>query len=97
MIVATIRSGQPVEVPNTPAAAAKTARLPIAIRELYDYRSRLLHGQKNIPNRWAPDDGTSFDERAYQIEVTAMAVLVATLQYLAGRNLDDIVFEYKIG
>ena len=30
MIAATIRSGQPVPVPNTPAAAAITARLPIA-------------------------------------------------------------------
>ena len=30
MMAATIRSGQPVPVPNTPAAAASTARLPIA-------------------------------------------------------------------
>ena len=42
MIAATIRSGQPVPVPNTPAAAASTARLPMASLRVQIQAERML-------------------------------------------------------
>lgn len=66
------------------------------IKKLYGFRSRLLHGQKNIPNKFNADHATPEIERIreshYATRLLGTAVLVASLQCLVHRKLDLLDF-----
>lgn len=71
-----------------------------AFGAVYDFRSRLLHGDIDIPLRFSEYDAVKkyedFHSELYRHEGLAMAALIATLQSLAQRDVNYINFKYEI-
>lgn len=62
--------------------------------EMYDFRSRLVHGDKNFGYKGV--NGVLEEEYSYKImdmNALASAVLIATLQYMCLNNLYDLEFQ----
>jgi hypothetical protein len=67
---------------------------------VYDFRSRLIHGDVDIPVRFTTFDGVakyeSFHSERYEHEALATAVLIATLQWMIKSNAHNLEFEYAV-
>lgn len=67
---------------------------------VYDFRSRLIHGDVDIPVRFTMFDGVEkyekFHSERYGHEALATAVLIATLQWLVKRGEHTLEFEYAV-
>jgi hypothetical protein len=70
---------------------------PREFKNLYNFRSRFVHGDLDVPLAYSPYDGAkareSFSDDSYQAELRACAMLVATLQQLAASSA--YLFEFK--
>ncbi|WP_151179681.1 hypothetical protein [Hypericibacter terrae] len=70
------------------------------IKDLYNFRSRLLHGQRNIPNKFNAGDATSEIDKVqsdyYIMQFLGAAILVASLQYLVRHDLNSLDFSYRL-
>ena len=66
-------------------------------QDIYDFRSRLIHGDKDIPLRFTEFDAVEkyeqFHDSLYKNEDLAFATLVATLQRMAANNLKQLKFD----
>ena len=71
-----------------------------AFSGVYDYRSRLLHGDVDIPLRFSPFDGAKkfedFQSKLFRSEDIASATLICTLQEMIASNRYSIEFEYAM-
>jgi hypothetical protein len=67
---------------------------------MYDFRSRWLHGDVDLPLRYTPYTGSSkykkYDEQLSRSEALALAVLIATLQLMASRSWTELEFKYSV-
>lgn len=67
---------------------------------VYDFRSRFLHGDVDLPLRFTEFDAVQkyedFHAELYRNESLALAVLLATLQWMVTRNATDLAFEYSV-
>jgi hypothetical protein len=70
------------------------------IASAYDFRSRFVHGDLNIPFQYLQD---VYDDRVVKLHLEdgestffMEALLISTLQELVLRNVHDIAFSYKI-
>jgi len=71
-----------------------------ALGMVYDFRSRLLHGDIDIPTRFTEYDGADkfeefHDDLAKSSEIS-LAVLIATLQWMIINNRYSLNFSYNI-
>jgi hypothetical protein len=68
------------------------------LRDMYDLRSRVLHGNVDIPLRYSHYDGVSefqkFHLGTYKAALLAHAMLVASIQKLVERNWTHLSFKY---
>lgn len=69
------------------------------IKNMYNFRSRLLHGQKDIPNKFSLDKDDNIDSIAHENEfwescLLARKMLLATLQKIIVGEIKDIEFSY---
>ena len=66
---------------------------------MYDYRSRLLHGDVDLPLRFSPFDGVrnyeSFRNELYQNEDLALAALIGTIHWMAANDQTELSFSYS--
>lgn len=71
-----------------------------AFNEMYDFRSRYIHGDLNFYNKFCVDDDTdeykSFFYSVDDNESLAIAILIATFQKLIIKDWRKIEFDYKI-
>lgn len=71
-----------------------------ALNSLYNFRSRLLHGDVNFPlaySQWDGVDGTDkFYTDVWKAEDLAVAVLWCSLQQLVVRKKSELNFMYEI-
>ena len=71
-----------------------------AFGAVYDFRSRLIHGDIDIPMRFTSHDAVpAFEEFQSELsrnESIALAALIATLQFMTARNLRSLVFKYEL-
>jgi len=68
------------------------------IKEIYNYRSRLLHGQLEIPGKFSYDNDDEDIDRHLKLvdsEDSSVCLIVATLQYLVMNNIKEIEFSRK--
>lgn len=67
---------------------------------LYDFRSRLVHGDIDFPLAHTPYDAVEtyekFSEEASDAESRALAILIATFQRLVIRKQHKLDFQYKL-
>lgn len=67
------------------------------VSRMYDFRSRFVHGDIDIPFRGAPfDELSGYTEKMDEGQSTGIALLLSTLQALAKVGRTEIEFEYKI-
>jgi hypothetical protein len=71
------------------------------LSKMYDFRSSLVHGSKNIPSaffNWnmIEDDIAKFYEDSNEPSLCAISLLIASLQKLITLNWGEINFDYKI-
>jgi len=70
------------------------------LKQMYDFRSRLIHGDLNIPPNHYYDDGdeenVKFEEDLYGSTILAVAVLTATLQKMVHEKRNCLNFKYVI-
>jgi len=68
------------------------------IQKMYALRSRVLHGNLDLPVRYtkfdADPDNEAFFEDTYSAAQLAMVMLVATLQQIVERDLKEVNFKY---
>jgi hypothetical protein len=71
-----------------------------AFGSVYDFRSRLLHGDVDLPLRFTEFDGAKkyedFHTELARNEDLALAVLIATLQWMMANNTTSLKFEYAL-
>jgi len=67
---------------------------------VYDFRSRLLHGDVDLPLRFTQFDAVQkyedFHAELSRNEHLALAVLLSTLQWMVSCNVTDLAFEYSL-
>lgn len=68
------------------------------IKKMYDFRSRLVHGDLNIPSRMGIDcDGINeiekFDTEILKSSCLALAILISTFQWMIENNCTELKFE----
>ncbi|MFD0698023.1 hypothetical protein ACFQZT_28515 [Paenibacillus sp. GCM10027628] len=67
---------------------------------MYDYRSKFIHGSLNFPVKYHFFDGSDeydqFMKDSYDATLMAQSVLIATLQQLSKRNMNELNFEYTL-
>jgi hypothetical protein len=67
---------------------------------MYDFRSRLIHGDVDLPFRHNPYDATpdfeKFRNELSNTESLAVALLIASLQTMCQRNLFELNFSYRL-
>lgn len=70
------------------------------IKQMYDFRSRLVHGDLNIPSKMGVDYDNikikQFDMEIYKSTCLAIAILVATFQWMVEKNCTEITFQTKL-
>jgi hypothetical protein len=67
------------------------------ISKMYDFRSRFIHGDLDVPFQAAPfDELSGFTERLDEAELTGIALLVSSLQTLAAANQQELEFKYTL-
>ena len=70
-----------------------------ALSQMYDFRSRFVHGDLGFPAlgllRDARDEVARFDDDLIKATSIATAVLAATIQQLILRDWSGVDFEYK--
>ena len=78
----------------------KDASLKKRLNQMYDFRSRFIHGEKNFPNKFTKSvDLEEFDKFSNEIYDTinfSQAILIASLQKLIRLGWTNIDFDYKI-
>lgn len=67
-----------------------------AVKKMYHYRSRLVHGDIDFPGQFNQDADDSFFDESADYARTAAAILVATLQTMCTRDLDELQFTYGL-
>ena len=71
-----------------------------AFGAMYDFRSRLLHGDIDLPLRYTPFDAVPYFERHIEelgdFEGLGLAALVATIQVMINNSLQELGFRYAI-
>lgn len=75
--------------------------LPKILKNLYDYRSRFVHGDLHIPSLYfRTHDGDKhlekYEEDLEKYVNLAIVVLLATFQEMVTRDIREINFEYKV-
>lgn len=69
-------------------------------KSMYDYRSKFIHGGLNFPGKFNYFDGTeefsSFTKENHNVTLMAQSVLIATLQQLSKRNMNELTFKYRL-
>jgi hypothetical protein len=66
------------------------------VKKMYHYRSRLVHGDIDFPGQFYQDLHDSFFDESGEYARTAAAILVATLQAMCLKNLDELQFSYRM-
>jgi len=70
------------------------------VNDMYAFRSKLVHGGADLPFPMHLEDEETairqFGDDQYDAELTASAMLVSTLQALAQKGWNELVFEYKL-
>lgn len=70
------------------------------IRQMYDLRSRVIHGNVDLPVQYSYYEGNPQHERfhsdIYKAALLAQVMLVVTLQYLVEHNLRELDFRYVL-
>ncbi len=70
------------------------------IRKLYDFRSKFIHGNADIPfsfaDEYESDDLKYFEKEIEEATSIAFNLLICTLQYLAKNNLSELNFGYTL-
>ena len=66
------------------------------LKQMYDFRSRLIHGDLNIPPNHFYDDDNPFRDQLFDSTVFAVAILTATLQKMVYENKKELNFKYKL-
>lgn len=70
------------------------------IKQLYNYRSKFLHGDLDIPSKFQADE--MFDKKLdfifkyEEMKSLAIAILIASFQYMVKNNVNEINFKYEI-
>ena len=67
------------------------------IKGMYNFRSRLVHGDIDIPPNnfdYEDTDEEKFQDELYEATILAVAVLTATLQQIVIKNSTDLRFKY---
>jgi hypothetical protein len=69
-------------------------------RDMYRFRSKVVHGEADLPGPWCLIDASKefdnyFDEFNRAVGL-ATAILLATLQEMAKRGLDILKFKYVL-
>ena len=70
-----------------------------AFGKMYDFRSRFLHGDIDIPLRFSEFDSVNsnnFTSNLLDHEEIALAVLIATLQWMIKNKKTELNFTYKL-
>ncbi|WP_433708994.1 hypothetical protein [Paenibacillus illinoisensis] len=69
-------------------------------KSMYDYRSKFIHGGLNFPGKYHYFDGDAdyekFSKESYDVTLMAQSVLIATLQQLSKRNMNELTFRYSL-
>lgn len=72
------------------------------VSRMYDFRSRLLHGDRDIPvaafrsaDRES-DDVRKYEDEEYNSELIAISMLLATIQEMVRRQRHELAFSYRI-
>jgi len=69
-------------------------------KELYRERSKLIHGQYDLPGQFAkfPEDSdvSFYSDELYDAQSLALAILVGTLQYCAKNKISDFKFDIVV-
>jgi len=63
---------------------------------LYDFRSRFIHGQLNLSNKYYADYTDSIEQhldKTYDNSSFAIAILIASIQKHMTLDKDELVFE----
>lgn len=67
---------------------------------MYDYRSKFIHGGLNFPGKYyffeGSDEFDKFSKESYDVTLMAQSVLIATLQQLSKRNMNELNFKYSL-
>ncbi len=69
------------------------------LKQMYDFRSRLVHGDLNIPPKHYSNDDSddyTFHENLFDSAALAVAILTATLQVLISENKTELNFKYVV-
>jgi hypothetical protein len=66
------------------------------VKKMYDYRSRLLHGDLDLPSAHSGDSDDEFANESSRASSIATAILVSTLQRMARENLHALQFHYVL-
>ncbi|WP_341279177.1 hypothetical protein [Paenibacillus sp. FSL H8-0537] len=69
-------------------------------KSMYDYRSKFIHGGLNFPGKYyffeGSDEFDKFSKESYDVTLMAQSVLIATLQQLSKRNMNELNFKYSL-
>ena len=70
------------------------------IKQMYNYRSKFLHGDLDIPSKFQVDEmfekNLDFIFKYEEMKSLAIAILIATFQYMVKNNLDELKFKYEL-
>lgn len=70
------------------------------IKQMYDFRSRLVHGDLDIPNKMSADydivNIRKYDKELYKSSCLALAILISTFQWMIEKNCTELKFETKL-
>jgi hypothetical protein len=67
-----------------------------AVKKMYHYRSRLLHGDLDFPSAHSGDSDDNFISESARASSIASSILVSTLQRMVRRNIRELRFQYVI-
>ena len=67
------------------------------LKQMYDFRSRLVHGDMDIPPnhyKLEDEDNDQFQQNLYDSTILAVAILTATLQKMVEGDRNNLSFKY---
>jgi len=83
-------------VEKTQALFGPQADFKKDVRRMYDYRSRLVHGDLDFPGHFFEYLDEGFSEESGRYAAIASAILVATLQEMCLRGIYSLEFKYSL-
>lgn len=93
-------SGKAEQILSKSECLLGAPKTPKTLKAIYDYRSRLLHGDKSVPLKhwgfidWLDSRKNSFFGESVDIITDATGILVASIQQLIKRDWQELTFTY---